>query len=285
MNTVDLHTHSTYSDGTYTPEELVRYGKEKGLSAIALTDHDTLDGISEALDCGRRYGIEVIPGIEISAEYDNSELHIAGLFVDNENKEFISALENLRRSRESRNIEMVEKLNQIGVNIDYKKVLSRGRGSVITRAHIAREVVDNGYALSNNEVFERYIGKGKPAYVKRQLMSWQETLRLIKESGGLPVLAHPLLYKMSGRRLEAVVADLAAGGLAAIEAYYSTHSQADVKYVKTLAEKNNLKLSGGSDFHGTNKPKLDLGRGYGDLKVPYEVLLELKKELNRQRGV
>ncbi len=277
MNTVDLHTHSTCSDGTFTPKELVAYGKKKGLKAIALTDHDTLEGISEALYYGEKFGIEVIPGIEISTEYENNELHIVGLFVSNESEELKSALENLRKSREMRNIEMVEKLNNIGVDISYENVLKRAGGGIVTRAHIAGEVMALGYASSNNEVFERYIGKDKPAYIKRNLMSWQDTLYLIKNSGGLPVLAHPLLYKLSDRRLEMIVSDLANHGLCAIEAYYSTHSPAEVKYVKTLAEKNKLKLSGGSDFHGANKPKIDLGTGYGSLQVPYEVLESLRK--------
>ncbi len=277
MNTVDLHTHSTCSDGTFTPKELVAYGKKKGLKAIALTDHDTLDGIPEALYYGEKFGIEVIPGIEISTEYENNELHIVGLFVSDESAELKSAIENLRESRKLRNIEMVEKLNNIGVNISYENVLKRAGGGIVTRAHIAGEVIASGYASSNNEVFERYIGKDKPAYIKRNLMPWQDTVYLIKNSGGLPVLAHPLLYKLSDRRLEMIVSDLANHGLYAIEAYYSTHSPAEIKYVKALAEKNGLKLSGGSDFHGANKPKIDLGTGYGSLQVPYEVLENLRK--------
>lgn len=288
MNTVDLHTHSICSDGTFTPKELISYGKEKGLSAIALTDHDTLQGVDEALYYGDKYGVEVIPGIEVSTEYDNNELHIVGLFVNKDNAEFVAALNKLRADRENRNVEMVEKLNSIGVSIDYKNVLKRANGGVITRAHIAREIIDNGYATSNNEVFDRYIGKDKPAYIKRELMSWQDTLYLIEKSGGLSILAHPLLYKLSYKRLEMIVGDLANFGLAGIEAYYSSHSPAEVKYIKILADKNRLKLSGGSDFHGKNKPKLDLGIGYGELKVPYEVLEILKKELklrNKERNL
>lgn len=277
MNTVDLHTHSTCSDGTFTPKELISYAKEKGLKAIALTDHDTLEGIPEALYYGDKMGMEVIPGIEISTEYESNELHIIGLFINNESSELSSSLEELRKSREMRNIEMVEKLNNNGVNISYANVLKRAAGGIVTRAHIAGEIIAAGYAASNNEVFDRYIGKDKPAYIKRNVMPWQDTLYFIKESGGLPVLAHPLLYKMSDRRLEMIVADLANHGLAAIEAYYPTHSPAEIKYVKALAEKNRLKLSGGSDFHGANKPKLDLGTGYGSLQVPYEILDGLKK--------
>lgn len=277
MNTVDLHTHSTYSDGTFIPKELIAYAKEKGLSAIALTDHDTVAGVSEAIGYGAEYGIEVIPGIEVSTEYEDTEIHIVGLFVDVNNKELLSALDNFRLGRQNRNKEMVDKLNAIGVNINYNDVLANAGGGVITRAHIAQEIIKKGYALSNNEVFDRYIGKNKPAYVKRKVMTWQDTISLIVKSGGLAVLAHPLLYKLSDKRLEMIVSQLSANGLGAIEAYYSTHSPRDVKYIKELALKNRLKLSGGSDFHGTNKPKLDLATGYGNLQVPYDIIEELKK--------
>lgn len=278
MKTVDLHTHSIYSDGTFTPKEIMEYGKVKGLAAIALTDHDTLEGIYEAVMWGSKYGIEVIPGIEVSTEYEGTEIHIAGLFVSNENEEFNSALEGLRKSRENRNRQMVEKLNENGVSIKYEDVEKRAEGGIVTRAHIAREIINKGYAGSNNEVFERYIGKDKPAYVKRQVLSWTDTLRLINESGGLAVLAHPLLYKLSERRLEMIIGELVKGGLAGIEAYYSTHSLSDINYVKQVAQKYKLRLSGGSDFHGANKPKLDLGTGYGNLSVPYDILEGLKKE-------
>lgn len=285
MNTVDLHTHSTFSDGTFTPKELVSYGAKKGLSALALTDHDTLEGNDEAVFCGEKYGIEIIRGIEISTEYESTELHIVGLFMDNEREELISALKGLRESRKTRNIEMVQKLNEIGININYDEIAESAKGDVITRAHIAKEVIKKGYASSNNEVFDRYIGRDKPAYVKRTVLPWQDTLRLICESGGLPILAHPLLYRISQRRLEMILGELAKYGLAGIEAYYSTHSAAKIKFVKMLADKNRLKLSGGSDFHGENKPKLDLGTGYGNLQVPYEVLEGLKKELKARKSI
>ncbi|MDO5389201.1 MAG: PHP domain-containing protein [Clostridia bacterium] len=284
MNNVDLHTHSLYSDGTFTPDEIVKYANEKGLRAIALTDHDTLSGINEAKTAGEKYGVEIIPGIEVSTEYDETEIHIVGLFV-NENTEFNNALKELRESREKRNIQMVEKLNrETDIKIKYEDVLKRVEGGIVTRAHIAREIIDKGYASSNNEVFEKYIGKGKPGYVKRSVMDWRDTLKYIICSGGLPVLAHPLLYKISSKYLEKIIEELAEKGLAAVEAYYSTHSPSDVKYVKSLCVKYGLKISGGSDFHGSNKPKIDLGTGYGNLCVPYSVLEGLKEECEKRRG-
>lgn len=284
MNNVDLHTHSLYSDGTFTPDQIVKYANEKGLRAIALTDHDTLSGINEAKTAGEKYGVEIIPGIEVSTEYDETEIHIVGLFV-NENAEFNNALKELRESREKRNIQMVEKLNrETDIKIKYEDVLKRAECGIVTRAHIAREIIDKGYASSNNEVFEKYIGKGKPGYVKRSVMDWRDTLKYIICSGGLPVLAHPLLYKISSKYLEKIIEELAEKGLAAVEAYYSTHSTAEVKYVKGLCAKYGLKISGGSDFHGSNKPKIDLGTGYGNLCVPYSVLEGLKEECEKRRG-
>ncbi len=282
MKTADLHTHSTYSDGTLLPKELVELAAKKGLSALALTDHDTLDGTDEAMYWGGKYGVEVIRGVEISTDFDNNELHIVGLFIDN-GEELISALSGLKKSRADRNMLMVEKLNSIGVNISYDDVVASAGGSVITRAHIAREIVKKGYASSNNEAFERYIGKDKPAYVKRSLMDYNTTLSLISRSGGISVLAHPFTYKVSERRLEYIVSELKKCGLSAIEAYYSTHSASETEYIKKLAERKGLKISGGSDFHGKNKPGLELGTGYGELEIPYSLVEGLKSELKKER--
>ena len=280
MKKVDLHTHSLYSDGTFSPKEIVEYACKKGLSAIALTDHDTLGGLDEACSWGERYGIEVIRGIEISTDYEGTEVHIVGLFMKDDSEELNDTLESLRKSREKRNIEMVKKLNDMGISIDYNDIVKRAGGGLVTRAHIAGELIDKGYASYNGEVFDRYIGKDKPAYVKRKVLPWKDALRLITSGGGIAVLAHPLLYKVSQRRLEEIISVFAKGGLSGIEAYYSTHTPSDVNYIKELAAKYKLKLSGGSDFHGKNKPKIDLGSGYGKLEVPYTVLEGLKKEHN-----
>lgn len=282
MKTADLHTHSIYSDGTLSPQALVRLAAEKGLSALALTDHDTLDGTDEALYWGERLGVEVIRGVEISTDFENNELHIVGLFTDN-SAELSSALSELRNSREQRNMLMVEKLNSMGMDISYDDVVGSAGGAVVTRAHIAREIIKKGYASSNNEAFERYIGKDKPAYVRRSLMDYRTTLRLIAQSGGISVLAHPFTYKLSERRLEKIVDGLKDCGLSAIEAYYSTHSASETEYIKELAVRKGLKISGGSDFHGENKPGLELGTGYGKLEIPYSILEGLKSELKKER--
>lgn len=276
MKIVDLHTHSVCSDGTFTPRELVEYADKKGLSAIALTDHDVTDGIEEAECYGHKLGIEVIPGIEVSTEYEGTEIHIVGLFIDRYDSNMNNLLEDMRIKRAKRNKEVAQRLQALGLSITYDDILKTAGGSIITRAHIAKALMQKGYVSNTAEAFERYIGTGKPAYIKREVFSWQQTIDMINSAKGIAVMAHPLLYKFSKKRLETVVSDMAKYGLKAIEAYYSTHSPSDTKYIKTIANKNKLKVSGGSDFHGANKPKLDLAVGYGDLVVPYEVLEGLK---------
>lgn len=277
MKTADLHTHTTFSDGTYTPRQLVEYAVQKGLSAVAITDHDTLKGLEEAEYYGKRAGIEVIPGIEVSAQYEDTELHIVGLFVDRYNSRFNNILDETAKRRIYRNKLIVERLNNMGIDIEYKDITAAAKGGIITRAHFAAALVNRGIVGSVQEAFDRYIGDGKPAYIRRELLSWHSTINYINSAGGVAVLAHPLLYKLGQKRLEVIIGDLAKAGLTGIEAYYSTHSPSDVKYIKMLAQKYRLKLSGGSDFHGANKPKLDLGTGYGSLEVPYDLVEKLKK--------
>ncbi len=280
MKTVDLHTHSVYSDGTFTPRELVEYAYKKNLSAIALTDHDVTDGIEQAEYYGNKLGIEVVSGIEVSTEYEGTEIHIVGLFIDRYDSNMNNLLKNMRIKRTERNKEIAQKLQELGLNVTYEDILKTSEGNVITRAHIAKALMQKGCISTIKEAFERYIGVGKPAYIKREVFSWQQTIDMINSAKGIAVMAHPLLYKFSKTRLENCVSDMARYGLKGIEAYYSTHSLSDTKYIKMIADKNRLKVSGGSDFHGANKPKLDLGVGYGDLAVPYEVLEGLKGVIN-----
>lgn len=279
MKTVDLHTHSTCSDGTFTPSQLVSYAKAKGLEAIAVTDHDTLSGIEEAKKAGLEHNIEVIGGIEFSTRFDTTEIHIVGLFLDSACDIINNRLNELQQKRTKRNLEVAQILQNLGMNISYEDFEACAQGSIITRAHIAKALVKKGYCQSNQECFDRYLGKNKPAYIERQVLNHKETISLINNSGGISILAHPLLYKLSNSRLEAMVGELAKDGLLGMEVYYSTHSPADTKYLKTVAQKNKLLFSGGSDFHGENKPKLDLAVGYGNLAVPFEILETMKGAL------
>lgn len=276
MKAVDLHTHSTKSDGSMTPTELVNYAVEKGLAAIALSDHDTTDGIDEALAAAKGKDIEVIPAIEFSTEYDGRDIHIVGLYIDYHSQEFEKYLQDFRDARILRNQKMCKKLAEHGIDITYDELHAHYAGSVLTRAHYAAYLMEHGYVKSRSEAFDRYVGDYAPCFVPREKVTPMQAVELILKVGGIPILAHPILYHLSKPKLEKLIQDLKAVGLVGIEAIYSTYSTSEEALIRQLAKKYDLLLSGGSDFHGCNKPKLDLGTGYGKLFVPEEILTNLK---------
>lgn len=427
---VDLHVHSTRSDGTCTPTELVDYAVKKGLTAFALTDHDTVDGLDEAIqyaaglraqaegkksishqkdacqaakpvpehhpgssrhmvpdtqiadsghmfpdnqvprskrmisdtqvpDSGHMFpdtqvlgsecmisdtqvpdfghmfpdnqvlgsermipdtqvlgaghmiqesplsvsghtlpedqplGFEatcpetaatkftpipeVVPGVELSTEYQGKDVHILGLFIDHHNARFLKYLSDFVASRDTRNHKMCALLQETGMDISYEKLLRTFPGSVITRAHYAKYMLAHGYVKSMAEAFERYVGDRCPYYVPREKVTPAQAVELILEAGGVPILAHPILYHMSDARLDRLVGELKEAGLLGIEALYGTYHTCDERWIRSLAKKYDLLVSGGSDFHGDNKPGLDLGTGYGRLCVPEEVLERIRQ--------
>ena len=278
MDTIDLHTHSTFSDGTFTPLQLVKYAEEKGLKAFALTDHDTTEGVKEAKSI--ETNVEVISGVEISTRYDKKEIHIVGLYVNENDADLNKQLKYYREKRVTRNFEILEKLNSLGVNITIDDVKESCTGDVISRAHIAKALVSKGFVGSYTEAFDRYLGDNKCAYVPRETLNYEESMELITKAGGVPVLAHPLLYKMSDTNLENMMVKLRQKGLKAVEVYYSTHSNSDTQHVMAMANRVGLIYSGGSDFHGATKPKIDMGTGMGKLAVPYEILEKISGERN-----
>ncbi len=278
MDTIDLHTHSTFSDGTFTPSQLVKYAEEKGLKAFALTDHDTTEGIKEAKSI--ETNVEVISGVEISTRYDKKEIHIVGLYVNENDADLNKQLKYYREKRVTRNFEILEKLNSLGVDITIDDVKESCTGDVISRAHIAKALVSKGFVGSYTEAFDRYLGDNKCAYVPRETLNYEESMELITKAGGVPVLAHPLLYKMSDTNLENMMVKLRQKGLKAVEVYYSTHSNSDTQHVMAMANRVGLIYSGGSDFHGATKPKIDMGTGMGKLAVPYEILEKIRGERN-----
>ena len=280
---IDLHVHSNRSDGTYSVEELVDYAIEKGLSAMALTDHDTVDGIDDILayaDSLRSKGVpgvpEIIPGVELSTDLDNKDVHIVGLYVNHKNPEFVKYLREFVESREKRNEKMCEKLRENGVDITYEELKSAFPRSVITRAHYARLMMEKGYINSIAEAFEKYIGDRCPCYVPREKVTPESAVKLILKADGIPVLAHPILYRLSDDRLDALVSSLKSVGLIGIEAIYSTYEPSEERDIRRLADKYRLRISGGSDFHGKNKKNIDLGTGLGKLRVDESVLEGLK---------
>ena len=278
MDTIDLHTHSTFSDGTFTPLQLVKYAEEKGLKAFALTDHDTTEGVKEAKSI--ETNVEVISGVEISTRYDKKEIHIVGLYVNENDADLNKQLKYYREKRVTRNFEILEKLNSLGVNITIDDVKESCTGDVISRAHIAKALVSKGFVGSYTEAFDRYLGDNKCAYVPRETLNYEESMELITKAGGVPVLAHPLLYKMSDTNLANMMVKLRQKGLKAVEVYDSTHSNSDTQHIMAMANRVGLIYSGGSDFHGATKPKIDMGTGMGKLAVPYEILEKIRGERN-----
>ena len=277
---VDLHVHSTASDGTYTPEEVAKLAKTIGLSAIALTDHDTIDGLDAFQKTGNTLGIETITGIEFAAlweKHHRPEIHIVGLGFDPDHPALLERMKDIQNSRDVRNQKMCEKLSSIGLHITLDEVAANAGGEIITRAHFANVLLKKGYIAKKEDAFSRYISTGLPGYVEREFLSPELCIRTIKEAGGAAVLAHPTLYGLNMAQLEELCEELIPYGLDGIECQYSTYSSAETKTITALAEKMNLLPSGGSDFHGKNKPNIHLGSGKSNLAIPYIFWEELKK--------
>ena len=222
MKAIDLHVHSTKSDGSYTPTELVNYALEKGLSAFALTDHDTTDGITEALAAAKGKNIEVIPGIEFSSEYEGRDIHIVGLYIDYESDYFKRRLVHFVNGRKIRNVEMCTRLTEHGMPVTYEELEAEFPDCVLTRAHYAKYLLKHGYVKSVREAFNRYIGDHGPCFVPRKKITPMRAVEIILKAGGFPILAHPCLYHMGKEQLDRLVASLKDIGLMGIEAIYST---------------------------------------------------------------
>lgn len=275
---VDLHVHSNKSDGTFTPSELVTMAIQKNLTALALTDHDTTDGLAELTHAAQGKPLEVVPGIELSTEYEGKDIHIVGLFIDPEQPDFKAHLKSFVESRDARNRKMCANLQETGIPISYEALQEANPGSVITRAHYGTWLLEHGIVSSVTDAFSKYLGDHTPYFVPREKVTPQQAVSLIQKAGGLAILAHPILYRMSRERLDILVCRLKDAELIGIEALYATYNHREENQIRQLALKYDLLISGGSDFHGLAKPKLELGTGYGNLNVPDEVYFALKKE-------
>ena len=273
---IDLHVHSTESDGTLTPKDLVAEAKKAGLAAFALTDHDTCQGVCKAMPLAASAGIELIPGIELSTDYHGKEVHIVGLYIDIENEQLLKKTAEYRKCRSERNALMVEALRKEGLSITMEELVAENPDCVITRANIARFLYEHGQIKSVREAFDRYIGDHCKCYVGRLKVASTDAVRLIKEAGGTAILAHPLLYGLSNTNLQKMIDELKPVGLDGLEAIYSTYTTGEEQQMKRLARENGLLISGGSDFHGSNKLDIALGRGRGHLYIPYSVLETIK---------
>jgi hypothetical protein len=277
----DLHVHSTASDGLFTPRQIIDMALKIGLAGLALTDHDTVDGLESAIDYIREkeYEIDFIPGIEINTEVGRSEVHILGYFIDYRNTMLNERLKEIKRARSERAIKMIDKLRKMGLIISLAQVKKLTRGDLIGRPHIARALMEKAYVFSEKEAFEKYIGQGKPAYVPRYRFLPEEAIDLVKNAGGIPVLAHPGL--ISDQDLISGVIDM---GIEGIEIYYPEHDQMQIKKYIELARKNHLVITGGSDFHGT-----DEGSGRSRLGITgitqdlMRKLLDKKSEIKQKK--
>lgn len=272
---IDLHTHTNFSDGTMKPAELVRYAKKRGLAAIAITDHDTVNGVGEALEEGDNLGLEVVPGVEIDVVYDG-ELHILGYYIDIGSRRIKDKLEDMNSRRNKRNVRLVRKLNGMGVDITLEEAMNEAQGDIVGRLHIAKALVRKGVVQSIPEAFDRFIGIGKPGYIEKEKLTPKQGIELIKSAGGIAVLAHPLLIGLSMEKLDKLLAELKGYGLGGIEAYYTSHTYEDMGNLLRLAVKHGLAATGGTDFHGANKPEVEIGTGRGNLRIGYELLQGLK---------
>ena len=271
---IDLHTHSTKSDGSYTPSELIYYADKLGLYAIALTDHDNIDGLIDAYETAKNLEIKFIPGIELSCDFE-SELHIVGLNIDYKNKDLISACEKFKDDRRKRNFSTIKKLNDIGLDITLEEAKKYCPGDALGRAHIAKVLVEKGYATDVKDAFKKYLGKGKAGYSNEYRISCSDAISLIKNSGGTAILAHCHYLNMDNDTFISFVKTLKEAGLDGLEGYYTEYTEEQSKFYREVAKKLNLKVSGGSDFHGNMKPLVNLGTGFGNLKIEKELLEKL----------
>lgn len=284
---IDLHAHSTASDGSLTPTELVRHARRLGLRAIALTDHDTIAGNEEAARAGEELGIELVPGVEMSSHYPTGTMHVLGYYIDFRNSGLNEELARLQEVRSERNRLIAAKLKELGIDIELEDVAGlAGPGGQVGRPHFARALVERGFVGSIEEAFERYLKKGAPAYSSKFRLLPQEAIALIRRAGGLAVLAHPFTLHLDGdrERLFSLLCQLKSMGLAGVEAYYSEHSPEQERLYAEAARKCSLLLTGGSDYHGANKEGVELGRGYGRLAVPYRLLEAIKKAHQASSG-
>jgi predicted metal-dependent phosphoesterase TrpH len=274
---IDLHTHTTYSDGSQSPTDLVKEAAGLGLSAVAVTDHDTVDGLAEALEAGERYGIEVVPGIEINLEHDRVTMDMLGYFLAGmPTAELQQELAELRTYRAERNARMLERLAELGLPLDEDDLAAAAENGAVGRPHIGEAMVRRGYVSSISEAFELYLRRGAPAWVDRRRLALGRALKLLRASGALPVLAHPGIIRADAAGLNHIVRDAARGGMAGIECYYPLHDEETVARCLGLARKYALVPTGGSDYHGTVKPDIRLGAASGGGPVPDQVLTDLR---------
>ena len=268
----DLHIHTSASDGWFTPDMAVEQAKDAGLAAISIADHDSVSGIEAAIWAGKKHGVEVIPGVELSSEFEGRDLHFLGYFVDWHDKRFNKKLLTMQEARVDRAKKILDRLRGVNINISYNVVIVIAGGTV-GRPHIAKALLDRGYVRTMQEAFEKYLIPGKPAYVEKYQMLPAEAIRMIRRVGGIPVLAHPYFANA-----DEMLPELVEQGLRGLEVYHSKHDAMVARRYEQLAKKYDLLVTGGSDAHGREVP-------IGAVKIPYELVEKLKEDLAPKRGV
>lgn len=276
MGYIDLHVHSTFSDGSLTPGQLVELACEKGLYAFALTDQDTVAGIPAVTQAVLHSPMYVIAGVEITSALDGRPVHILGYGIDIENPGLVSALEMINQYRDARNVKICSQLRTYGIDIDYDSIRSEMGCRMITRSHFAGYLVKNGHVKDIREAFDKYLAKGKPCYIPMRRLATPDAVRVILRAGGIPVAAHPVLYHLSEAEYIQLFTLLKSFGVRGIEAIHSAGTTEDELMFRAIARKLDMFITGGSDFRGILKPDIDLGTGRGNVMVPQSLLNDLK---------
>lgn len=277
MGLIDLHVHSNASDGTLSPAQISEYALKKGLSAIALTDHDTVHGVAEATTAASGTSLEIVPGTELSCTLENMEIHILGLFIDYKSVKLRKSLSRARELRDNRNIIIIKRFQQDGIQITMEDLVRDNTDTVVTRAHFARILVEKGYVTTVDQAFKRYLQYGGRYCPAREKLSPKEAISMILEADGFPAVAHPLQYKLGWAKTAELISFLKDLGIKGVEVYYSSHNQYESSRLKEIAKLYSLLPTGGSDFHGANKPDIDMGSGRGGLRVSDLLLDDIKK--------
>ena len=282
MNHIDLHTHSRHSDGSLSPRQLVQLAKERRLRAIALTDHDTVAGVEEALEAGNELGVEVVPGVEISAQHPPGTMHILGYYINASNGRLLEALKKLQQARAARNPKIIERLQALGLEISTTEVLDLSAGQV-GRPHIARALVNKGYVSSIEQAFSLYLKKGAVAYVEKFRFPPKETIAMIRGAGGIAVLAHPFTLGMAKpEELFQLLGELGEMGLEGVEVYYPDHTAEIAVLYEDVAKRLGLVCTGGSDFHGNFRDHSYLGNTLLGKGLDYKILQDLRARLQER---
>lgn len=284
MNQVDLHTHTTASDGSLTPVQLVQRAARLGVTVLAITDHDTVQGVAEGRAEGTRLGVEVIPGVEINTDVPGAEVHVLGYFIDLAHGELNDKLATIRAGRIGRARRMAEVLTEMGAPVRFERILEIAGDGAVCRPHVAQALIEAGHVTGYQQAFDKYIGRNSPAYVDRQRFSPAEACALISRAGGLPVLAHPVFFDKFGavkaRFDRALLPDMLSGGLAGIEVYYPRYDAITIEQLLAVARHHGLAVTGGTDFHGIRPGEPDLGGVY----VPMKAVRRLKERAAQLQG-